>query len=232
MPDFVRNKPAPEDHLPDSVKALRPDRAFLFSVLSREAAAHCLKLRALLPYSGLVSDPTYRPLGDPSFHAKRFNTPAPGGRLGSVADRLSFTYTPRNAVVYGSCGPTPPPGAHRFTADNLVIAALPLKRLLESGMSAVYCDRQPVRSDVEATDAPRLDRIPWDCIRDSRFGAKASPDEHLHYHAEVLVEGPMPVTMLTWAVPTEASAAVLAAQAKACGLDHLMIVVEQSFFFK
>ena len=231
MPDLVRQKPAPENQMPDSVKGLSSDRAVLFSVLSREAAARCLKLRALLPYSGLVSDPTYRPLGDPSFHAKRFNTRAPGSMQGTVADLLSFTYTPRNAVVYGSCGPTPPPGAHRFAADDLVIAALPLKRLLESGMSAVYCDRQPVRSDVEATDAPRLDRIPWDCIRDSRFGTKASADERVRYHAEVLVEGPMPVTMLTWAVPTEASAAVLAAQAQACGLNDLTVVVRQSLFF-
>ena len=148
-----------------------------------------------------------------------------------VADLLSFTYTPRTAVAYGSCGPTPAPGAHPFKADDLVITALPLARLLESDMSAVFCDRQPIRTDVEATDAPQLDRVPWDCIRDSKFGPRATFDERLRYHAEVLVRGPMPVTMLTWAVPTEAAADALLAQAQAFGLNNLTVVVRRKLFF-
>ncbi len=231
MPDFVRHKPAPNDQLPESVRSLGPNRAFLFSVLSRQAAAHCLRLHMLLPYSGLVVDPDHRPLGDPTLQAKRLFTPTPGDRQGMLAERVSFTYTPRNAVVYGSCGPTPKPGAHPFTADDLVIAALPLTRLLGSGMSVVYCDRLPLRSDVEATDVPHLDRIPWEHIRNSRFGTTATPEERMRYGAEALVRGPMPATMLTWVAPTETAAATLSAQAKAFGLPTLNVVVRRKFFF-
>ena len=54
MPDFVQHEPAPTDQLPESVNSLGLKRVFLFSILSCEAAKRCLRVRVLLPYSGLA----------------------------------------------------------------------------------------------------------------------------------------------------------------------------------
>ena len=113
----------------------------------------------------------------------------------------------------------------------MVIAAVWLDKLLASGLLTCFSDRLPTRPDVVVSPAPQLDRLPWDNLRDAKFGSKVDPERRMRYLAEVMVWGSVPLALINFAVSTEAARNKLAEQARQAGISELQVIIRPKWFF-
>lgn len=193
---------------PKTLRELGPERTHLFVPMHRGAALRCQQEGLLLSTRELLSHSDHVPLGDPRLVRSRLAARMPEPWPGRLGDYVSFTFTPRTPAALGSCGAKTAPGAKRLRPGDLVVASIPLDRLVSSGIPIGFSDRNPVVRNAEIERKPNTDLVPWSLIRTSRFGGPdIDPADKARYNCEVLAWGCVPLELgVTFAVVDEHTA--------------------------
>lgn len=226
MPHQTQHETATEQGPPHNVRSLGPGVPYLFAAMHISSALRSLEAGMLPTTRAALADPDPRIVGDPRVVRERLMRPMQAPHFGRIADYASLTFTPRSPAVYGSCGPVPAQGAERILLGDIVIAVISLDDLLRSGLLAVFCDRLAVRPDAAMFSGARLDLLPWDAIRGSRFGAQVEALKRARYNSEMLIWGGLPIAAGVRFACVDANAADAFAKAAAglgIGIDEVLL---------
>ena len=104
--------------------------------------------------------------------------------------------------------------------------------MVESRIPLVAFDRNPLRKNAMAAEEMDADKVPWDYIRTSRFGADVDAEKRVRYSAEVLLWGTVPLNLLVgFATAKPQYAGSMIKQMLQLAHCELSLVTRPAFFF-
>ena len=175
---------------------LTPQKALIFRITHIENLPWILQNGLHCRNSGQF-DPNYRDIGNPDLIGKRANRVVPIAPGGTLSDYIPFYFTPYSPMLlnvktgYGGLQKTP--------MSEIVILASSLRKVSESGIPFLFTDRHAYLETAEFfSDLNSLDRIEWDILQRRDFTRDPEdPSKFEKYQAEALIQGSLPVEMLS-----------------------------------
>ncbi len=219
--------------MPTSRNELGSQHGLLFAAMHRQTAELCVRAGALLSLRELAVTPGHKVLGYPEGIRRRLRAPLPAPYQGRVGDAVSLTVTPYTLAAFGSYRPIQDSGAEHVPVGDMAVAIVSCDDLIACRLPMVFSDRSPIKADSMLTEAPDLDTLPWERIRNRRLSPReGDPLEAARYEAELLVWGCVPLALVRlFAVHDQAAADSLRAVATASGHPTCTIEVQPIWFF-
>jgi len=176
----------------DYCSLLNADKALIFRITHRENVSWVLE-NGLYARNGALSDPAFRPIGNPDLIRKRTDHPVPAGPGGTLSDYIPFYFTPFSMMLYNI--KTGYNGVPKIANEDIVIIVSSLKRVAELNINFVYTNQHAYLAMAEHfTGLEHLCRIDWPLLQRRDFQRdNDDPEKTDRYQAEALIWKHLPV---------------------------------------
>jgi len=177
-------------------------------------------------------DPSFVCIGNAELIAARENRTVPIPPGGTLADYISFYFTPFSVMMYKI--KTGHGGIRQFRNHEIVIIVSSLRGLLERGVVAIFSDRHAYLQTAQFFSClDDLDKIDWEILQRRDFKRDVDdPEKTDRYQAEALVHRYLPIDSLAGIVCfSENEKGTLEWQCAEVGID-LKVVAKSSWFFR
>lgn len=173
-------------------KELTPEKALIFRIAHIDNVE--LILRNGMKCRNFGSDEDYTQIGNPELIERRLHRAVPCELGGTLGDYVPFYFTPFSPMLYNIH--TGYGGIRQRSNEEIVIFASSLHKLVEEGVSFVFCDRHAYLKYANfSSDLGNLGLIDWDALQRRDF-TRSDPMRFERYQAEALVHKEVPVRAL------------------------------------
>jgi hypothetical protein len=179
----------------DYSELLNPDKALIFRITHRHNVPWVLE-NGLHARNGAVTDPDFRPIGNPDLIRKRNDHPVPAGPGGTLSDYIPFYFTPFSMMLYNI--KTGYNGVPQVPNEEIVIIVASLRRIAKLEIPFVFTDVHAYLGLAEYfTDPGELRRVDWRLLQDRDFKRDNNDlGKTDRYQAEALIWKYLPVEAL------------------------------------
>ena len=171
---------------------LRPERALIFRITHINNVPWILR-NGLRCRNSSQLDPDFHTIGDEELIAKRHAWTVPIDPHGTLADYISFYFTPSSIMLFRVTA-----GDGRLPKSQVAIIVANLQEIHEAGITFLFTDRHANANNVSYfRDLNRLDQVPWGLLqaRDFKEDPK-NPSKKQYYQAEAFVHRHLPTAAI------------------------------------
>ena len=202
------------------------ERALLFRITHVENMPWLLR-HGLHPATGR-RDPTFVSIGDAELIGKRMRKPVPLAPRGTLANYVSFYFTPRSPMLYRIQNGF---NVAQRKREEIVFIVTSIHKLREAGMTFLHTDSHAYHRKARFfQNASGLVNIDWDLLRQGRIGFD-SADSSKRIQAEALVYKHVSVdALLGFAAATDPVRRYIESVAQSNGVNFPVKVRREWYF--